>query len=59
MSSQVYVGELVETARAVMDEWHEPVGPIRPRHLREAFRRLQETSVTPPLTKFPKRLFKR
>eukprot|EP00823_Brevimastigomonas_motovehiculus_P005478 TRINITY_DN4049_c0_g1_i1.p1 TRINITY_DN4049_c0_g1~~TRINITY_DN4049_c0_g1_i1.p1 ORF type:complete len:165 (+),score=41.72 TRINITY_DN4049_c0_g1_i1:74-568(+) len=38
--SKMFVGDLVEESRIIMDEWgHE--GPIRPVHLREAYRRLQ------------------
>ncbi|KAF9162265.1 transcription initiation factor TFIID subunit 11 [Actinomortierella ambigua] len=35
---KVYVGEMVEKAKEVMDEWGH-IGPIRPEHLREAQRR--------------------
>eukprot|EP01098_Paradermamoeba_levis_P001284 TRINITY_DN11447_c0_g1_i1.p1 TRINITY_DN11447_c0_g1~~TRINITY_DN11447_c0_g1_i1.p1 ORF type:complete len:124 (+),score=20.80 TRINITY_DN11447_c0_g1_i1:256-627(+) len=43
--SKVFVGEIVETARTVMDEWGE-TGAIRPRHIREASRRLKKLSGT-------------
>ncbi|CDH50361.1 transcription initiation factor tfiid subunit11 [Lichtheimia corymbifera JMRC:FSU:9682] len=36
--SKVYVGEIIEKAREVMEEW-EDAGAIRPEHLREAHRR--------------------
>ncbi|CDS13538.1 hypothetical protein LRAMOSA05714 [Lichtheimia ramosa] len=36
--SKVYVGEIIEKAREVMEEWGD-VGAIRPEHLREAHRR--------------------
>ncbi|KAF9215577.1 transcription initiation factor TFIID subunit 11 [Podila verticillata] len=41
---KVYVGEMVEKAREVMDDWNE-TGPIRPEHLREAQRRSKQEEV--------------
>ncbi|KAF5190993.1 Transcription initiation factor tfiid subunit [Thalictrum thalictroides] len=38
--AKMFVGELVETARMVMNERRE-TGPIRPCHIREAHRRLK------------------
>ncbi|KAL6497322.1 transcription initiation factor TFIID subunit 11 [Orobanche gracilis] len=38
--AKMFVGELVETARVVMAE-REDTGPIRPCHIREAYRRLK------------------
>ncbi|KAL6503035.1 transcription initiation factor TFIID subunit 11 [Orobanche hederae] len=38
--AKMFVGELVETARVVMAE-REDTGPIRPCHMREAYRRLK------------------
>ncbi|KAI8144346.1 hTAFII28-like protein conserved region-domain-containing protein [Fennellomyces sp. T-0311] len=44
--SKVYVGEIVEKAREVMEEWGH-TGAIRPEHLREAHRRYkQEQNVS-------------
>lgn len=34
--SKVFVGELTETAKVVMQEWNH-TGPIKPMHLREVF----------------------
>lgn len=36
--SKVYVGEIIEKAREIMEEWND-TGSIRPEHLREAHRR--------------------
>jgi len=44
--SKIFVGEIIETARTVMDEWRES-GPIRPRHIREAYRKLKENNKIP------------
>lgn len=41
--SKVYVGEIVEMAREVMEEWGQ-TGAIRPDHIREAHRRYKQTS---------------
>jgi len=38
--AKLYVGELIELAREVQDEFSESTAPMRPRHVREAFRRL-------------------
>ncbi|KAK6247847.1 hypothetical protein QUC31_019412 [Theobroma cacao] len=44
--AKMYVGELVETARMVMTERKES-GPIRPCHIREAYRRLKLEGKVP------------
>ncbi|KAI8975973.1 transcription initiation factor TFIID subunit 11 [Pilobolus umbonatus] len=42
--SKVYVGEIIEKAREIMEEWGH-TGPIRPEHLREAHRRYKKDRV--------------
>ncbi|RUS21120.1 TAFII28-domain-containing protein [Endogone sp. FLAS-F59071] len=55
--AKVFVGEIIEKAREVMEEWGE-TGPIRPDHLREARRRYDiETGL--PAHNYQKRLFTR
>eukprot|EP01089_Gocevia_fonbrunei_P013927 TRINITY_DN3689_c0_g1_i1.p1 TRINITY_DN3689_c0_g1~~TRINITY_DN3689_c0_g1_i1.p1 ORF type:complete len:210 (+),score=56.00 TRINITY_DN3689_c0_g1_i1:39-668(+) len=54
--TKLFVGEMVEMARTVMDEWGE-LGPIRPRHLHEAYRRLQKEGKVAYTTKKKQRLF--
>lgn len=44
--AKMFVGDLVETARAVMNERKE-TGPIRPCHIREAYRRLKLEGKVP------------
>ncbi|KAI8099018.1 hTAFII28-like protein conserved region-domain-containing protein [Halteromyces radiatus] len=41
--AKVYVGEIVEKAREVMEEWGQS-GAIRPDHIREAHRRYKQSS---------------
>ncbi|XP_002978451.2 transcription initiation factor TFIID subunit 11 [Selaginella moellendorffii] len=38
--AKMFVGDVIETARIIMSEQQEE-GPIRPRHLRQAYRRLK------------------
>ncbi|WJX49674.1 hypothetical protein P8452_36077 [Trifolium repens] len=54
--TKMFVGEVVETARIIMEERKES-GPIRPCHLREAHRRLKLEGKTFKRT-VPRRLFR-
>lgn len=55
------VGELVELGRDVMQQWGDGgadgEGPLRPRHIHEAARRLVAEGVIPPPR--PERAFRR
>lgn len=57
--SKLFVGEVIEagtysfymfltsmSAKAVLEEWHDQ-GPIRPKHIREAYRILKEAGKIP------------
>jgi len=55
--AKLFVGDLVETSRVIMQERSDD-GPIRPVHLREAFRRLQLRGAIPTRTN-RRPLFKR
>lgn len=46
-------------ARGVMDEWGDPAGPLQPRHIREAYRRLKQTNSVPSPARSTKRLFRK
>ncbi|KAI3428901.1 TAFII28 domain-containing protein [Psidium guajava] len=50
--AKMFVGEIVETARIVMSERKES-GPIRPCHIREAYRRLKLEGKVPKRTSPP------
>uniref|UniRef100_A0A6T7UYC1 TAFII28-like protein domain-containing protein n=1 Tax=Pyramimonas obovata TaxID=1411642 RepID=A0A6T7UYC1_9CHLO len=54
--TKLFVGDLVEGGKAVMEERKE-TGPLRPVHVREAFRRISAEGKIP--TKNKPRLFKR
>jgi len=65
--SKLFVGELVELGRTIQEEWAragvdpvppgQPLGPLKPSHIREAYRRLKAEGKL-PYSK-PQRLFKR
>lgn len=46
-------------ARGVMEEWGDPAGPLQPRHIREAYRRLKQTNSVPSPARSTKRLFRK
>ena len=46
--TKLFVGDVVERARLIMEKRREK-GPLCPRHLREAFRQLEQTGQLPLL----------
>lgn len=62
-AAKLFVGELIETARQVQEQWSTargikgPYGPLTPDCVREAYRRLKQTGKVPYAP--PARLFKR
>lgn len=44
--TKLFVGDIVENAKQVMSEWNE-TGPLRPAHVREAFRRVSAEGKLP------------
>jgi len=55
--TKIFVGEVVEAAKEVMEEWGE-TGPIKPAHIREAYQRMKLHGKI-PYTRYKKRLFNR
>ncbi|KAK3268385.1 transcription initiation factor TFIID subunit 11 [Cymbomonas tetramitiformis] len=55
--AKLYVGELVETGLIVKEERNE-AGPLRPEHIREAYRRVQSQGKLPSRTKSKPKLFR-
>jgi transcription initiation factor TFIID subunit 11 len=56
--TKVFVGELTETAKTVMQEWNH-TGPIRPVHLREAYNRLNKEGLVVRPKTAQKKIFRR
>lgn len=54
--AKVYVGEIVEKALDIMEQWKD-TGPLRPKHIREAARQLKKENKVPS-TRVKKTLFK-
>lgn len=54
--AKVYVGEIVEKALDIMEQWKD-TGPLRPKHIREAARRLKKENKVPS-TRVKKTLLK-
>ncbi|KAL1520733.1 hypothetical protein AB1Y20_022301 [Prymnesium parvum] len=55
-AAKMFVGEMVEVSKARMAAAGEE-GPIRPHHLRQAYRTLQQKGVVPSSTRYRKTLF--
>ncbi|KAJ3190076.1 transcription initiation factor TFIID subunit 11 [Gaertneriomyces sp. JEL0708] len=56
-AAKLFVGEMTEKAREVMDDWGD-VGPIRPEHLHEAWRRHSQGPTAFPAPDYKKALFR-
>jgi transcription initiation factor TFIID subunit 11 len=54
--TKVFVGEIVESSRDIMEEWGDK-GAIAPEHLREAYRRYREDPKTLPNSRYQHSLF--
>lgn len=55
-ASKLFVGDLIETAVDVQQRCGTDSGPLKPWHVREAFRQLQRTGRYPPMGK-PQNIF--
>ncbi|KAJ1922574.1 transcription initiation factor TFIID subunit 11 [Tieghemiomyces parasiticus] len=53
---KVFIGEIVEKAREVQEQWGDE-GALSPEHLREAYRRYQKDTGLIPATIYRKRRF--
>jgi transcription initiation factor TFIID subunit 11 len=56
--TKVFVGELTEAAKTVMQEWNH-TGPIKPVHLREAYNRLNKEGLVVKPKTAQKKIFRR
>lgn len=54
--AKVFVGELVEEARLIMEEWNDDTSnPLMPSHVMEAFRRLKRRGLVPSSSNYKKK----
>lgn len=52
--AKVFVGELVEEAKLVAEQWNDD-GALKPSHILEAQRRLKNRNIIPPSTNHKKK----
>ncbi|KAJ2957261.1 hypothetical protein NQZ79_g7003 [Umbelopsis isabellina] len=55
--AKVFVGEIIEKAREVMSDWNEE-GPLRPDHIREAYRQYKKETGHIPENNYQRRLLR-
>ncbi|CAO3660667.1 unnamed protein product [Umbelopsis vinacea] len=55
--AKVFVGEIIEKAREVMADWNEE-GPMRPDHIREAYRQYKNETGLIPENNYQRRLLR-